>query len=73
MSKVLVARIQALDFVEMSELLQDAWVTEAPADGTTLRLPRRSTPVTDIGIWAECFCLMASVLSARFPGRSADL
>lgn len=66
----LVARIQALEFVEMSELLQEAWIMEAPS---TLRLPRRSTPITDIGIWAECFCLMASVLSARFLARSLDL
>ena len=44
----LVARIESLDFVEMAELLQEAWPAESTSDGAaqglTLRLTRRSTP-----------------------------
>ena len=73
----LVARIESLDFVEMAELLQEAWPAESASDGAvqglTLRLPRRSTPISDISVWVECYGLMAAVLCARYPARGPDM
>ena len=73
----LVARIESLEYVEMAELLQEAWLTESTPDssaqGLMLKLPRRSSPITDISVWVECFCLMSAVLCARYPARGPDL
>ena len=61
----------------MAELLQEAWPAESKSDGAvqglTLRLPRRSTPISDISVWVECYCLMAAVLCARYPARGPDM
>ena len=55
----------------MAELLQEAWLAEPTPDssalGLTLRLPRRSSPITDISVWVECYCLMSAVLCAKYP------
>eukprot|EP00731_Ephydatia_muelleri_P015661 Em0009g85a len=73
----LIARIENLEFIELYELLQEAWLPDTTADATTqaitLRLPRRSTPVSDISVWVECYCLMASVLGARYPASASNL
>eukprot|EP00731_Ephydatia_muelleri_P017228 Em0010g326a len=65
----LVAHIESLEYVEMAELLQEAWLAEPTPDssalGLTLRLPRRSSPITDISVWVECYCLMFAVLCAN--------
>ena len=70
-------RIENLEFIEIYELLQEAWLPDTTADATTqaitLRLPRRSTPVSDISVWVECYCLMASVLGARYPASASNL
>eukprot|EP00731_Ephydatia_muelleri_P034984 Em0089g15a len=62
---------------QMAELLQEAWPAESTSDGAvqglTLRLPRRSTPISDISVWVECYCLMAAVLCARYPARGPDM
>lgn len=70
----LVAKIEFLEFVEMNELLIEAWSTSegSPADhdqGLFGKLSRRAL-VTDFAIWTECFCLMAAVLSCRFPAKA---
>ncbi|KAL5467344.1 hypothetical protein EMCRGX_G031557 [Ephydatia muelleri] len=66
-----------MEFIEIYELLQEAWLPDTTADATTqaitLRLPRRSTPVLDISVWVECYCLMASVLGARYPASASNL
>eukprot|EP00731_Ephydatia_muelleri_P034779 Em0076g12a len=53
----MVARIESLEYVEMAELLQEAWLAEPTPDssalGLTLRLPRRSSPITDISAAAS--------------------
>ena len=55
-----VARIEGLEFVEMSELLQELWAT----DGSKSKLNHvRRAPVSDILVWAECFTGMAAILS----------
>ena len=72
----LIARIESLEFIEMYELLQETWLPYTTADTSTqaitLRLPRRSTPVTDISVWVECYCLMAAVLGARYPASASN-
>ena len=73
----MVARIESLEYVEMAELLQEAWLAEPTPDssalGLTLRLPRRSSPITDISVWVECYCLMSAVLCAKYLARGPDL
>ena len=60
----IVARIENLEFVEMNELLQDAW---APS------VHRRRAPVSDILVWAECFSGIAAILSKKYPAKAAEL
>ena len=72
----LMLKIDNLEFIEIAELLQDAWqtdTTESSAQSLVLRIPRRSTPVTDISVWVECFTLMAAVLAAKYPSKAPDL
>jgi len=73
----LVAKIEALEFVEMNELLIEAWSTSEGTNaerdqGLFGKLSRRAL-VTDIAIWSECFCLMAAVLTRRFPAKAPSL
>ena len=67
----IVARIEALEFVEISELLQESW----SVDGTesNLKTHGRRAPVTDILVWAECFSGMAAVLARRHPQKAPEL
>ena len=72
----LVLKIENLEFIDIAELLQDAWqtdTTESSAQSLVLRIPRRSASVTDISVWVECFTLMAAVLAAKYPSRAPDL
>ena len=46
--KKLVARIQALDFVEMNEMLPESWIPEAQDVSPALRKPSRRAPITDV-------------------------
>ena len=65
-----VARIEGLEFVEMSELLQESWAT----DGSESKLNHgRRDPVTDILVWAECFTGMAAILSPKFSQKAPEL
>ena len=65
------ARIQALEFVEISELLPEAWIPTESADSTTpLRRRPYRTPVVDILVWTECYSLMAAVLAERFLDKA---
>ena len=71
----LVNKIQSLDFVEMSELLPEAWIPDADESTSSIhgRQPRRRTPVSDILVWTECYALMAAVLTEKFPRFSPQL
>ena len=62
-----------ITYVDMWELLPDAWLVEA--DGSACcntKRPRRSL-VTDISIWTECFATMAAILSAVYPSDAPQL
>ena len=67
----LVKRILALEYVEMAELLPDAWPEENTETGPQHRRTRHP-PVTDILTWLECFASMAAVLSTRYPEKVAE-
>ena len=66
----LVTRINSLEFVEMSELLPEAWVPEPHDQAAAPRRPSRCTPVTDILVWTECYSLMAAVLAEKYPDKA---
>ncbi len=74
LGKGLEPRIQALEFVEMRNLMPESWLAKsmglkAPEPGkccAALAKPRRP-PVTDILIWPQCYAAMVGVLPARFP------
>ena len=63
----LVARIRALEFTEMSELLEQ---DEARSPSCK---PSQSTPVTDILVWTESFSLIAAILAESFPDKAPQL
>ena len=65
----LVGKIQNLDFVEMSELLPEAWFPDVDNSVASVhgRKPRRRTPVANSLVWTECYALMAAVLAEKFP------
>ena len=70
----IVKRILNLEFVEMHELLPDAWRAEEASKESCCRVSRpRRGPITDITLWAECFTAYAAVLSAAYPAKSTHL
>lgn len=69
----LVQRIENLEFIEMSELLQDAWqmdTTDGSSSRLVLRMPRRSVPITGISLWTECRAMMAAVITSKYPSKA---
>ena len=56
----LIKRIQQLEFVEMADLLPEAWLLEESTMEAQLR--RQKGPVTDILVWVQCFAMFASTL-----------
>ena len=69
----LVSRIRALEFIEISEMLPEALLPDHQETGATACRPSRSTPVTDILVWTECFLMMEAVLAEQFPDKAAQL
>ena len=68
-----VKRILALEFVEMAELLPDAWTDENTVpDSGQLHRRARHPPVTDILIWLECFSRLAAMLCTKFPSKAPE-
>ena len=68
------ARILGLEFIEMHELLPEAWDVEAPhgcCPGSR-RQPRRA-PVQDILLWTECISSLVAILGSAYPQHIADL
>ena len=68
----LIRRIVAREFIDMSDLLPEAWRVDPAAQTACCphtKRPRRAV-VTDILIWAECYATMAAVLAAAFPEKA---
>ena len=66
-------RILQLEFIEMSELLPEAWsaAESQETSSSMFKLPSRRSPVSDLGVWMECYALMASVLVERYPSKAS--
>ena len=67
------ARIQALEIIEMSEVLPWTWLPDHQEAASTPRRPSQSTPVTDILVWTQCFAVMVAVLAEQFPDKAPQL
>ena len=69
----LVETIVKLEFVEMSEMLSETWVSKSQdTPGRPCRISRRG-PITDTLVWVEYFSLMAAVLAERYPRKAPQL
>ncbi|KAL5509536.1 hypothetical protein EMCRGX_G004926 [Ephydatia muelleri] len=72
----LVKRILEFEFVEMADMLPDAWQEESQSgtDGNPMvRRLVRCAPLTEITLWLEGFARLASVLTTKHPTKSAEL
>ena len=61
-------RILSLEFVEMADLLPEAWLLEETVMEAQLR-----RPVTDILLWVQCFATFAVALGTAFPDKVPEL
>ena len=73
--KKLAEKIQAWEFVEMSELLPEFWSQrgedkEMSQKAGTSRCKR---PVTELNAWLQCFAVYVAVLSAKHPEAIPEL
>lgn len=71
----LVKKILDLEFVEMRELLPEAWQDDpqtAP-DSSGQRRHAHRPPISDILTWLECFGRMAAILCTKYPEKSTEL
>ena len=67
-------RILDLEYVEMSELLSEAWSTaEEESSCCHRRHTSRRVPVYNILVWVECFSHMVAILASRYPDKTAQL
>lgn len=69
---VLVARLHGLKFIEMCEMLPEAWMPEVQETPSS-RIPSCRAPISDIMVWTECYTLMAAVLAEKFPNKASQL
>lgn len=67
----LIKRIQQLEFVEMADLLPEAWLLEESKMEAQLR--RQKGPVTNILVWVQCFATFASTLASAYPGKISEM
>lgn len=69
----LVKRIRELEYVEMSELVQEAWQFHDEEQGSCCHAKRRRrNPVTDILIWVDCYASLVAVLSVDHPDKTPE-
>lgn len=67
----LVKRIQDLEYIDMSELVQDAWQFHEEEPGSCCHAKRRRRgPVSDILVWVDCYSSLVAVLSAHHPDKT---
>ena len=72
----LVKRILEFEFVEMADMLPDAWQEESQSGTDGNPMVRRlvcCAPLTEITLWLEGFARLASVLTTKHPTKSAEL
>ena len=71
----LVKKILDLKFVEMRELLPEAWPDD-PQTTPDLSGQQRHVhhpPITNIITWLECFGRMAAILCTKYPEKAIEL
>ena len=70
-----VRKIQNLDFVEIAELLLEAWGTADEDDAKCCHQRHSSlrAPVTNILVWVECYAYMVAILAAQYPHKIDQL
>ena len=67
------SRILQLDYVEMHELLPEAWGAESNQSCCPgSRRHTRRAPVQDILLWTECFGSLVAILGSAYPQHVAD-
>ena len=69
-------RIQAWEFVEMSELLPEFWSqqrTDEKEGANRAGANRRKRPITEINVWLQCFAVYVGVMSAKHPEAIPEL
>jgi len=67
----LVKKIQALEFVEMANLLPEAWLLEESV--VEAQFQRQKGPVTDILVCIQCYSVLVSTLSLCYPDKVLEL
>ena len=69
----LVQRILKGEYVEMREMLPDAWHTEDPSSSCCRSShPKRGGLITDILLWVEGYALLVAVLSTKHPSKTTQ-
>ena len=69
-------RIINLEFVEMYELLPEAWTAEqSQSEGCCrqARRPTRRAPITNILVWMEYYSSLVSILGSAYPSVIGEL
>ena len=72
----LVKRILEFEFVEIADMLPDAWQEDSQTGADTHPLSRRlvrRTPIAEITLWLEGFARLASVLTSKHPTKAAEM
>lgn len=70
----LTKKILQLEFVEMHELMPETWLRDEENTRNTLLLPhQRTSSVTDIPQWLQCFTGMVGILSQKYPHMVLEL
>ena len=72
----LVKRILEFEFVEIVDMLPDAWQEDSQTGADTHPLSRRlvrRTPIAEITLWLEGFARLASVLTSKHPTKAAEM
>ena len=69
-------KILNLEFVEMYELLPEAWTTEQSQSEGCCHQAHCSThcvPITNILVWTECYSSLMSILGSAYPSVISKL
>ena len=74
----LVKRIQALEFVDMADLLPDNIEMRRREEGSSLgeammAVGRRARQVTHLPTWVQCFTTYIAIVAGRHPSRVQDM
>ncbi len=71
-------KILDVNFVDMSELLPEVWMSEDEETpmfrSVLMMLPKkRAGPITDIMLWSQCFASYVAIISSKFPSATPEL